>query len=40
MDKIAQYQQYIREIIKRYSQRPPSLGLVELQRIFDTENHH
>lgn len=40
MDKIAQYRHCIQEVIKRHSQHPPAYGLVELQRIFDTENNH
>ena len=38
MAKVAQYRQYIQEVIRRHSAHPVTYGEVELQRIFDTEH--
>jgi hypothetical protein len=40
MDKLEQYQNYIENILKEYSQYKPSYGDVELQLLIDRENNH
>jgi hypothetical protein len=40
MDKLKQYQNYIENIFKEYSQYKPSYGDVELQLLIDRENNH
>jgi len=40
MDRVKQYQTYIEKIIKRYAEIKPAYGEIELQTIFDRENHH
>jgi hypothetical protein len=39
MEKLKQYQEYVRDVIRRHS-HPPAYGDIEVQHIFDTENHH
>jgi hypothetical protein len=40
MARLAQYRQYIQEVIQRHSCYQPAYGEVELQQIFDTERNH
>ncbi len=40
MADVEDYQAYIERIINRYGQYKPAYGDVEIQTIFDKENHH
>lgn len=40
MDRIKQYQNCIEKIINHYGQFKPSYGDIEVQAMFDRENHH
>jgi hypothetical protein len=40
MAGVEDYQAYIEKIIKNYGQYKPAYGDVEVQTIFDKENHH
>lgn len=40
MDRLAQYRQYIQDILTEYSQYKPAYGDVELETIYDTVNDH
>lgn len=40
MGRLETYQGYIEQIITGYSQYKPAYGDVEVQTIFDRENHH
>ena len=40
MARVENYQTYIEEIVKRYGSYKPAYGDVEVQTIFDRENHH
>lgn len=40
MDRVTQYQTLIEAVIKQYSRYKPAYGEVEVQTIFDHENHH
>ncbi len=40
MDKVAQYQKFIQQLILEYSHNDPVEEGVETQIVFDTERHH
>jgi hypothetical protein len=40
MDRVAQYRQYIQDILDEYSQYKPAYGDVELETIYDTTKDH
>jgi hypothetical protein len=40
MARLEDYPGYVEEIIRRYGQYKPAYGDVEVQMIFDRENHH
>jgi hypothetical protein len=40
MDKLEQYQNYIEDLLKEYSQFKPYYGDVEVQLVFDREHKH
>ena len=40
MDRLAQYRQYIQDILDEYSQYKPAYGDVELETIYDTTKDH
>jgi hypothetical protein len=40
MANLEQYQTSVETLIKKYSLYKPSYGEVEIQTIFDRENHH
>lgn len=40
MARVKDYSSYVEELIKRYGQYKPAYGDVEVQMVFDRENHH
>lgn len=40
MARVEGYPTYVEELIKRYGQHKPAYGDVEVQMVFDRENHH
>lgn len=40
MEKVAQYSQFIQQLLSRYGERQPTKGDVEVQTVFDTTRHH
>jgi hypothetical protein len=40
MDRLAQYRQYIQDILDEYSQYKPAYGDIELETIYDTTKDH
>jgi hypothetical protein len=40
MARVEDYSAYVEELIKRYGKYKPAYGDVEVQMVFDRENHH
>jgi hypothetical protein len=40
MDRLAQYRQWVRQVIEEYSQYKPTYGEVELETILDSDRDH
>lgn len=40
MDKLANYQQIIQQLLTDYAQSKPAYGEIEVELIFDTQRHH
>ncbi|MFB8788617.1 MAG: XisI protein [Potamolinea sp.] len=40
MDKLANYQQIIQQLLTDYAQNKPAYGEIEVELIFDTQRHH
>lgn len=40
MDKLANYQQIIQQLLTDYAQNKPTYGEIEVELIFDTQRHH